>query len=226
MKCDTIRPLIMDFLYDEISEEDRKIVEAHLSQCETCQREFETLKNTSRILQKWEDIEPDFNLVMMTEKTTRFEKIKKAWASFWPSPRKLVYGFGLGFAAVFLLMAIANTSITYHSGEFSISMSLFSQPQETKTSQVMPSKEWVEEFQKQNYYLMNSLIQESEARQKSEWNQTLAQFNQNMERQRYNDLQVLGAGLNNIEKSTYQQIKRTENSINEWIRHISAQNNK
>ena len=226
MKCENIRPLIIDFLYEEISEKDRKIVEAHLSQCETCQQELDSLKNTSQLLQKWEDIEPDFNFVMMTEKSTIFEQFKKAWASFWPSPKKLAYGFAFGFVAVFFLMAIANTKISYKSGEFNISMSLFSQPQEQSTQEAVPTKEWVEEFQKQNYYLMNSLIQQSEARQKTEWSNTLAQFNQNLERQRYNDLQVLGAGLDNIEKTTFQQIKRTENSLNDWIRHINAQNKK
>lgn len=226
MKCENIRPLIMDFLYEEISEEDRKIVEAHISHCEACQQELDTFKNTSQILQKWEDIEPDFNLVMMTEKSTRFEQLKKAWASFWPSPKKLAYGFGFGFVAFFFLMAIANTRISYQSGDFSISMSLFSQPQEQTTQQFVPTKEWTEEFQKQNYYMMNSMIQQSEARQKTEWNSTLAQFNQDLERQRYNDLQVMGAGLNNIEKTTYQQIQQTENSLNEWIRHINAQNRK
>ncbi|MFZ5519524.1 MAG: anti-sigma factor family protein [Candidatus Zhuqueibacterota bacterium] len=226
MKCEDIRPFMLDFLYEEISDEDRKIVEAHLSHCDACRQEMDMLKSTSHILQKWEDIEPDFNVTLNPRTSTWFENFRKGWASFWPSPKKLAYGFAFGFATVFLLMAIANTKISYKSGEFSISMSLFSQPQQQPAQAAVPSKEWVEEFQKQNYYLVNSLIQQSEARQKTEWNTTLAQFNQNLEQRRYNDLQILGAGLDNIEKTTSQKIRSTEHSLNEWIRQINAQNRK
>jgi len=226
MKCDDIRPFILDFLYEEISEEDRKKVEAHLSHCDVCRGELDRLRSTSHILQKWEDIEPDFNITLNPQKSTWFENFRKVWTSFWPSPKKLAYGFAFGFAAVFLLMAIANTTISYKAGEFSVSMSLFSQPEQQPTQAAIPSAEWVEEFQKQNYYLMNSLIQQSEARQKNEWNASLAQFNQNLEQRRYNDLRILGAGLDNIERTTSQKIRSTENSLNEWIRQINAQNRK
>lgn len=40
MKCEEIRPLLMAYLDGEIEEEERLEVEKHLSECETCRKEY------------------------------------------------------------------------------------------------------------------------------------------------------------------------------------------
>jgi hypothetical protein len=223
MKCEQIQSLVMDFLYDEISEEDREIFIAHLSQCESCQKELESLKNTSHFLQQWEDIDPDFNVVMVTKKVSWLSLIKERWVQLLPKPKQIVYGLAYVAVGIFLILAIANTEISYRQGEFKMSMGLFSRPSSQEKADNLLNQEFVEQLHQENYYLMNSLIDQSEARQRKEMAATILRLRQDFERQRVEDLNLVGFGLDNVERNTYRQIKRTDNSLNELIQLISTQ---
>jgi predicted anti-sigma-YlaC factor YlaD len=50
MKCDRFRELMMASLDGEISEEDRAELEAHLSGCPDCRREFDELREISELV--------------------------------------------------------------------------------------------------------------------------------------------------------------------------------
>ena len=126
MKCDQIHLLIIDYLYNEISDEDNRILQSHLANCDNCRQELAALKGTSNILQKWEDVEPDFNLVMVTQKVNWFENVKEKFRKLFPKPKKAGFAFAYGFVGVFLLMAVSNTEISYQQGNFNMKMALFS----------------------------------------------------------------------------------------------------
>ena len=225
MKCDNIHPLIIDFLYDEISEENKKILQSHLKQCKKCREEVKSLKNTSKILQKWEDVEPDFNLVMVTEKVGRIENIKERFQKLLPKSRKIRYGLAYGFVGIFLLLALANTEISYQQGNFKIRMALFSKQSEqnqNKANEIL-SNQFIEKLQQDNYYLMKTMIEQSEARQRKQWQSSLVQFNQNLEQKRIQDLNLIGSGLSDFEKNTYKKIQRIDNSLYELIRPVNSQ---
>jgi len=225
MKCDTIHPLIIDFLYDEITEENKKILQLHLKKCAKCREEVESLKSTSNILQKWEDVEPTFNLVMVTEKVSWTNNLKEQFQKLFPKPKKIAFGFAYGFIGIFLLLALANTEISYQQGNFKMSMGLFSKQsgQEQVEANAMLTNQLVEKLQQENYYLMKTMMEQSEARQQKQWQSSLVQFNQNLEQQRIQDLRLIGSGLNNFEKNTYKKIERIDNSLYELFRPVNAQ---
>ena len=225
MKCDNIHPLIIDFLYDEISEENKKILQIHLKKCDNCRKEVESLKNTSKILQRWEDVEPDFNLVMVTEKVGWIENIKERLQKFLPKSRKIGYGLAYGFIGIFLLLALANTEISYQQGNFKMRMALFSKQSkqnQNKANEIL-SNQFVEKLQQENYYLMKTMIEQSEARQRKQWQSSLVQFNQNLEQKRIQDLNLIGSGLSDFEKNTYKRIQRIDNSLYELIQPVNSQ---
>ena len=225
MKCDTIHPLIIDFLYDEISEENKKILQLHLKKCNKCREELESLKSTSHILQKWEDVDPDFKLTLITEKISWLDNLKEQFQKFFPKSKKIAFGFAYGFVGVFLLLALANTEISYQQGNFKMSMGLFSK--QAKQNQVeineMLTNQLVEKLQQENYYLMKTMIEQSEARQQQQWKSSLVQFNKNLEQQRIQDLRLIGSGLNNFEKNTYKKLERIDNSLYELFQPVNAQ---
>jgi hypothetical protein len=223
MKCNELKPLFMDFIYDEISDEDRNLFVAHLAECESCQRELEALKQTSHILQKWEDVDPDFNVVMVTEKASWLIRLKDGIERLLPKQRKLAYGLAYAAVAVFLLLAIANTEISYRQGEFNMSMGLFSKPSSQQNTENYLTQEFIEQLQKENYYLMSTLLQQSEANQRKEMASAILQLRQDFETKRIEDLNLVGVGLNSVEENTVRQLKRTDNSLNEIIRYINAQ---
>jgi len=225
MKCDQIHPLIIDFIYDEISEENKKILHSHLINCIECHEEIEFLKSTSKILQKWEDVEPDFNLVMVTENASWLDSIKERLRKFLPQPKKLGFGLAYGVAGIFLLLALANTEISYQPGYFRLRFGLFSNqapPAQNETTLAV-SNQLVDKLRQENYYLMKTLIEQSEARQRKEWQSSLVKFNQNLELRRVQDLNLIGSGLNDIEQNTYKKLQRIDNSLNELFRPVNSQ---
>jgi len=139
------------------------------------------------------------------------------------SPRKIVYGRAYSVVGVLLLLAVANTEISYRQGEFNVRLGLFSKPTPQPTTDNLATQQLLERLQKDNYILMSSLIQQSETRQRKEIASVLIQLRQDVERQRVEDLSLVGFGLDNVEKNTFRQIRRTDNSLNELIRLISAQ---
>jgi len=222
MNCEQAQSLLMDYLYDEISDEDRLLFQAHLSQCESCQQELESLRQTSTLLQQWEDVTPDFNVVMVTEKVSWLGRLVQGIGNYLPKPRKIAAGVAIAVAGLFLLLAIANTEISYRQGEFKMSLGLFSKPADRGTTVSTVDPQWVEQLQKQNYYLMNSLIQQSEQRQRKELASAVLQLRQELERQRIEDLNLVGFGLDDIKQTTYRQIRRTDESLNQLMKFINA----
>ena len=223
MKCNDLKPLFMDFIYDEISDDDRSLFLAHLSVCESCQRELESLRQTSHILQQWEDVNPDFNVVMVTEQATWLSRLKDGVERLLPKQKKLAYGFAYAAIILFLLLAIANTEISYRQGEFNMSMGLFSEPASRQQTDNYLTKEFIDQLQKENFYLMSTLLEQSEAKQRKEMASAILQLRQDFETKRLEDLNLVGVGLNNIEENTVRQLRRTDNSLNEIIQYINAQ---
>ncbi|MDZ7375477.1 MAG: zf-HC2 domain-containing protein [candidate division KSB1 bacterium] len=124
MNCEQSRSLMMDYLYDELADEDRQLLEAHVTNCRSCHQELAALRQTSAILQQWEDADPDFHLVMVAPKISFMERLKELLSV----PRRRLARFALGAALAlmiaFIVLAIANTEISYRSGEFSFRISL------------------------------------------------------------------------------------------------------
>lgn len=223
MNCNDLKTLFMDFLYDEISDTDRDLFLTHLSQCQSCQQELAALKKTSNIIQQWENVDPDFNVVVVTDKVSWHHYLKDRLAHLIPKPRKIAYGIIFATAIIFLLLAAANTEITYRQGEFKMNLGLFSRPATQQSADKLLASEFIEQLQKQNYYFTNSLIQQSEERQRKELASAILQIRQDFERKRIEDLNLVGFGLDKIEQNTFRELKRTDNSLNELIRYISEQ---
>lgn len=219
MKCDDVKALLMDFLYEEISDEDKKLFQTHLSNCDSCRQEFQSLKQTSNLLQQSEDVEPKLNLVFISETKSFWNAVKQ---KFSVSPKKLIYGVAIGFASIILLLSLTNTEVSYQNGDFSVKMSIL--PRKLKPQNETINEDVIARLQQQNISLINKLIQQSEERQRQQLFSTLAQFSDDFENRRTADLQLVGVGLDEIEKSIYSRLeKRTNSQFNNLIRYINAQ---
>ncbi|MBD3288335.1 hypothetical protein GF337_05985 [candidate division KSB1 bacterium] len=219
MKCDDTKLLFMDFIYNEISDEDEQVLQNHLSGCVSCREEFQSLKQTSGILRKWEDVDPKLNLIFVSDKKSIFGAFMDKF-SF--APKKLAFGFALGFASIILFFSIANTELSFKDGDFSMKMGLF----KTRTEQAQLSPEvqqaLLNQLQQQNAQMISEMIRQSEQRQRQELAATLTKFSREFNYQRTNDLKLMGAGLDEIEQKLYQQMeKQTNDRFNNLIRYIN-----
>jgi len=219
MKCEDIKLLLMDFLYEEISPEDKQILKTHLNGCAQCREEFLALRETSGILQKWEEVEPNLNFIFIKEKQSLLGRLKEN-LSF--SPRKIVYGFALGFASVILILSLVNTELTYREGHFSLKMSIFPRKAEQAPGSTFNQEELVAQIQQKNMQYINQLFEQNERRQQQQLVSSFTKFSRDFENWRTTDLRLMGAGLDEIEKNLYLRLdRRTNDQLNNLIRYIN-----
>ncbi len=223
MKCDQLRSLMMDYLYDELSDEDRQRLESHVMTCAACRQRLAAFQQTSAMLQQWDDVDPDFHVVMVAPKPSLLDRAKQWLAAPTFNFPRLAQGVAAAIAVAFLILAIANTEISYRSGEFSFRVGFLPRPKQLPAADPMLTQQTIERLQQENYYLMTTLIQQSEARQRQELAANLLKLRKDLERQRLEDLHLVGLGLDNIEQKTVKKIERTDRSLNEFIRLISSQ---
>ena len=218
MKCERIHTLMMDYLYDELSKEDKEAFISHLEECNECRKEVESLKNTSGILQQWRETEPDINIIAVKEKPSSFKVFKDFIGNNVFRPKKLAAGFACAFLAIFLFLALANTEISVNNGNFNMRMSLFDHTEKKGNEDIEKSGQLVEELVRENFQLTRSLIEQSEVKQRQELAYVLSSFKKDIDQQRYEDLNLIRYGFKDIQKNTYRQISEIDNTLNQIIR--------
>ncbi len=219
MKCEKIRALMMDYIYDELQEKDGAAFEEHLKKCSECREEVESLNVTSDILQQWEEPEHDVRMIVVRDKVSLFDKLKELLNGGFFKPNKIAFGFTCAFLFLFLLLAAGNTEISVKNGDFSIHMALFDHA-EQPVDDDPKSDRLVEELVKQNFQLVNTLIEQSEERQNEKLAFILTSFKKELEQQRYKDLKAIQYGIKDMQKNTYQQIQEIDTVLNELVRPV------
>lgn len=58
MECEQIRDELVMFLDNEVSDEKREAIQAHLDSCADCSSELESLRSFKQLCQDWKDISP------------------------------------------------------------------------------------------------------------------------------------------------------------------------
>src|SRR5688572_23535204 len=106
--CDN-KELLVGYLYDDLTPQQRTIFDAHLGSCADCRDEVAALRSTRGSLSSWAPPEPDlgFEIVRHTvEPRGKVVRFRSRW----------VPAFGLAAAAVLVLAAagaIANLEVQY-----------------------------------------------------------------------------------------------------------------
>lgn len=225
-RCEEIRALMMDYIYDEMSEEERKVFEFHLNGCPECRDEVESLKKTSGILSEWVEPEPDIRVIAIKERASFFGKVAGSFINGFLNPKRLAFG-GVGvLLAIFLFLSITNTEISLNKGNFSMRMSLMkpSKPIQTEAS-TGNTNLVVEELVRENYQLTRALIEESEARQEQKLAYVLSSFKKELDEERYQDLNLVQYGFKELQENTYQQVREIDGALKGLIRPANIQNN-
>ena len=225
-RCEEIRSLMMDYIYDEMSEEERKVFELHLSGCSLCWAEVESLRKTSGILCEWIEPEPDIRVIVVKERSPFSERFKDTFGSVFFRPKRLVFGSVYALVAIFLFLSLANTEISLNNGNFSMRMSLIKSSKPAQTEEA-PGKTnlLVEELVRENYQLTRALIEQSEARQEQKLAYVLSSFKKELDEERYHDLNLVQYGFKELQKNTYQQVQEIDGALNRLIRPANINSN-
>ena len=61
MECQQIKDELVKFVDNELSDEMREIIQAHLDSCAQCSKELESILSVTKLCQDWKDISPPKN---------------------------------------------------------------------------------------------------------------------------------------------------------------------
>ena len=214
MKCDMPKEQLIGYLYEDMDPGEKESIEAHLAQCPACKRELELLAGTSHVLRAWPDEALPMNLVFVQERTSIWRWLMPDWLreGGW---RRLTVGLAAGLASVMVILALVNLEATYTQGDFSLKLSLL--PRSAPES-IVSQDPWAapvarrefSEWQQQSLQLIKEMLHVVEERQRGELDLALAQLAQNMDRQRRQDLHLVGKGLEVVELSTEDRFRRND----------------
>lgn len=220
MKCDNYQNLIIEKLYDEIAPDDHLRLREHLRICPECAEKMKTLQATSQTLQKWPDSEPHLNLTFIPENRLTVRNYFKKF-SFW----KFAYGLAGACAALLLILAVSNTSISYKNGDFEFQASF--RPNHPAT-QPLPenylTKADLEEFKKDNYAAVSQLINENNDREKVRQAVLLSDMYKDFESKRQSDLQVVSQAFQQVSYGNEQRFNQTDRALGALIQYVNYQN--
>lgn len=211
MSCDDMKILMIDSLYQEISPPDAARLEEHLQGCQSCQAEFSALTSTSRLLQKWPDLDPNMHIVFMTGSQSWLKK----FFSFLPV-RKLAYGFAVAAAIIFMVLTIANSNVQYQNGNWDIQLGLARRP--ASAPPIYATRAELLQTQNENILLIRQLLEANNLEQQQLVQRTLAQLALDLEQRRRQDLSLVARSLDNVHYGAKIRLDRTDQVLNNLIR--------
>jgi hypothetical protein len=211
MKCEQAPETLISLLYGELGEKEGTEARQHLEKCAACRKILQELKNTTDFLEKWEDEVPSKTVFIQESSQPSIWK-KRTGAV---TPRHLAWGIPvLGMAALTLLF-IFNFQAGYEKGSWHVSFGKSGLSEKQLASEVETRMTEWKNLQMQQ---LVSLLEESEARQKRDFSLALNEYAKQQELTRRQDLQLVGQGLESLQKRTDGRYYKTSTLINDLIR--------
>lgn len=220
MKCEFSREKLIGFVYEELPSDEKGEVEAHLTTCAACREEVQQLAQTTRLLRAAPDEVPELNLRFVAEPTRQ-----RSWLGKVVS-RPVGIAFAAGTVAVLLLLALFNFEASYTDGKLSVKMSLFARQSPPVTPIEPDSAKFVtqpqfEAWQEEHVQFVQTMLADLEARQRRESRLLLTELVEDIERQRQQDLRVVGRGLEAVQLSNENRFRRTSAVLNQLLMQAS-----
>jgi hypothetical protein len=221
MKCKDSKILMMDLLYDEITNENKLKLENHLNQCKDCQIEYDGMKQVPNFLNKWEEESAPLHITFTAEENSIIEFFKNLVPNF-----NIVKKVGFGFATILFVMALFNTKVEMNDGNFSFETSLL-KTKEQQPVKLTLSPEMLEQIRYENFKLTSQLLDNYETKDEKQTLLLLNNLVTEIRKERSQDYNNLVGTVNEAYTKNDYQIRQTNHTIDEIIDLInqpSAQN--
>jgi hypothetical protein len=222
--CEQIKSWMMDFMYEELSDQQKPLFEGHLHDCAACRAELAELQQTSAALAEWSEAEPAFSFAVPPGRISRWERLRENW--LFPVPRWAA-GFAMAAMLIFFLLAAFNTQVSNAGGHWEIRMSLHAQP----AAPVLPegsiilSRQDLLTLEQERWLAIQAYMQQSDLKQQREWSNALTQLARAVQTQRNQDMRLVSRGLVAMGEETAQRFQLTDQVLAEVIRFASADQN-
>ncbi len=112
--CEQIKPVLLDFLMEEVPADRRRAIETHVQSCVACSKEMADLKETLSLVERAEVSEEIPRRIRIVAEPER------PWVAFWRNPARLALAGGATFCFAIALLALFHTTISYRNGNFQL----------------------------------------------------------------------------------------------------------
>jgi len=112
MQCKDIKSLMIEDIYDEITSENKKLLQKHIETCDNCLDEYQELKGTSDTLKLWKDEKPkNIEIPQMKAEPKKFKRVFLRIAAV--------------AASILLLLSVTNFRVSINNNGVDFSFNLF-----------------------------------------------------------------------------------------------------
>ena len=216
MRCKDSQRLLVSWLYGELSDEERKQMEEHLSRCSLCRQAKEKIQQAKGILEQWEVAEPSWKSVILPGREPRW----RGWY-YWlfggATPLRRAAAVAMMVAVVGLVVfSLLNLRVSYARGDFSIGLSLV--PPRSEVVRLGVDQEALQQellrAQEDTLDLVNRLMLVYYQKQQEDLATALQRLSAQWQLLRHADLEYIGDGFDTIQQRTYQDLQRTNQLLN------------
>lgn len=226
MNKETARSLFMDYLYDELEQDQRKELETYLSQNPELKKELDELGSVRSMLQHLPVQDPAEQIVMVEPNQSGFQDWWNELIENWiPKNGFVRAGFAMtSLLILFVVMgAFTNMNVSFNDNGFELA---FGEKQEIVQQgfTVEQVDYLLQQMREENALMVSEAVQAVQRSQDEKLEQTLINFADYVEEQRRSDLRMISSGLTSMEETYYDRFRQTDQVLGELIQTVSTRN--
>ena len=221
---------LIDYLYDEMSPDERKAFETHLRDHPDLQQELDDMTATRRLFQEdTDDITPG-KLMLIDIPDQKDEEVRKPVTIF---TLRAVAAVAAAILLAVLLFSVANLQITQTDSGTLISFGSAPDPlpqtetePDVQTEQFITEDEFyarLSEIQQENNRLMASALEQTQAQHREQMQNVVQTLTDYYDRRRQQDLMLVSEGLATLEEETYYRFLQTEAAFEDLLFALNVQ---
>jgi len=215
MSCSINKEDLIAFIYGELDEKKRASIKEHIKRCSECAEEIVSLQKERTLLKKWEVEAPQLDFVIVKEKQSFISWIKSYFNWISVKPVRIGYTFAGAILLLLVVLSILNFDFRYDQSGVSFSMSIFGKGKETDVNEELITE--LMDNQQKFIGIILDAVAESEERIKQERNSMFTQLINEMQRQRENDMFLVGQNIDNLRSLTGEKFRENDEILGSLI---------
>ncbi len=224
MNHEEARRQYMDYLYDEMDEQQKADFEQYLNEHPELKTELDELGETADLLSFMPAEQPEEDLLILPMEEQKEQARILPLGSRWKS----LSGAAAAILIFFIGVLAGNLNISTENGQLALSLSKaeplpeFTEPAEP-TFTVGQVEQIINQLQSDQEERMNQLISTLQTQQQQQLQTTLTDFADYLSQQRNEDLRMISLGFESLEESTYDRFQRTDEVLGSLFQAVGTE---
>lgn len=215
------RSLFMDYLYDEISPEEKNRLETYLEDHPALQQELEKFQQVRTLLQQMPAGQPTQKLLVMEPRKRTFGQWLNEAKSLFPQTvwGKIGFAVAAGFALLMIIGSVAKVHVAPTEAGYAISLGYQPVIQEGLSAQ--HTEALINQIRQENAAMLTEYAEAINEQNRQQFQQVVRYF----EQQRLNDLQLIDHNLDQFQQANNYRWQQANRFLGEVLQNVSLNEN-